>query len=116
MKHKSGAVRKGEIMKLFVALRLEQVEAKMTVYEVAKKLGMERSTHLQKLMMDLVEEGQLTTCWIPHRPNRMKRMFYLGLDWSEAPDQELIEKFGGRTIVINRHSYAEQKAFLWGVS
>jgi hypothetical protein len=114
VKNKSRAVRKGEIMKLFVGLRLEQKPAKLTVYEVAKLLGLERSMYIQSMLLELTEDGQLTAIWLPHRPNKMKRVFYLANEWLEAPDEELIEKFGGRTMKINSGGTVYQAAFLWG--
>jgi len=116
MKRESRAGRKGRIMKCFVSAKLNGETPQYTVYAVAKKMNMERSPHLQKLLLELVEEGQLTVVWQQHRPNRQKRVFCLAEGWNNAPEQELIEKFGGRVISLKRNGYAEQKAFLWGVS
>lgn len=114
MKRVSRAVQKSRIMKEFVRLKLEGKTPQYTVYGLAKQLGLERSPHLQELMLELCEEGQLEWFWRDHRPNRKKRVFVLASGWDNAPDIKLVEVFGGRTINFKHKGSAYQAAFIWG--
>lgn len=113
MKRMSRAGRKGEIMKLFVDRHVNQKDTELTVYEVAELMGLERSTYLQKLLMELVENGQLTVIQKPHRPGVMKRVFDLSENWKQSDESELAQAFGSRMIRVNSKRSVTQSALLW---
>lgn len=73
----SGAIRKAQIFKAFDTLwRVGQV-GELTMYDVAKFIGMSPSTHLTKILMEMVEAGTLGYTTEYHRSNRDKRMYHL---------------------------------------
>lgn len=105
--------KKGRIMKEFVRRLLDGEKTQITVYELAKSLDMARSSNLQKLMMELVEDGRLTVTLKVHRPGVNKRVFDLSEKVKKTPESGLAREFGGREIVINGRAIGTQTALLW---
>lgn len=95
----SGALRKVQIASAFEQMwRIGQV-SNLTMYDVAKYIGMKPSTHLMKMLMEMVENGTLGFTVAPHRSNRDKRLFYLCEREFSYPLFDHVEK--QREIVIN---------------
>jgi len=73
----SRAERKNQII-LTLAIRAEHGgKPQATMYQIAKSLDMRPSTHLQKILMEMLTEHLLTVETAPHRPNKDKRLWKL---------------------------------------
>lgn len=68
--------RKAQIANAFIANMQQGLGNVLTVYQVAKKLKMSQSTHLQEIMLEMVEDGTLTFKTVNHRQT-WKRLFSL---------------------------------------
>lgn len=51
-----------------------------TVYSIAKSVGMARSTHLQNVLIEMVNEGTVCLDFQEHRAGVFKRVFYIHPD------------------------------------
>lgn len=63
--------------KLAIYETLYTLGRSFTMYEIADLLHMQPSTHLTKILMEMVAEGDLNFRVTSHRPNSNKRIFYL---------------------------------------
>lgn len=63
--------------KLQVYKTMYETGRSYTMYEIAKMVGLKPSTHLLKMLMEMCEESDLEYYEAQHRPNSVKRLFYV---------------------------------------
>jgi hypothetical protein len=49
----------------------------LTMYGIAKRLDIRPSTHLLKILAEMVNSGDLTVLYVEHRPNSIKGLYRL---------------------------------------
>lgn len=89
------ADRKDSITLAFQVNILAGLPNYLTMYDVAKKLKLAPSTKLQKIMLEMVEEGTLTVEIKYRADKRWKRVFSLSKSHPKFPKSE------PRTIKLN---------------
>lgn len=57
----------------------------MTVYQTCKKMGVRQCTHFQKIMMEMEDEGTLTSVTMRRSDGVWRRVFSLNPDHAEFP-------------------------------
>jgi len=69
-----------------------------TCYQIAKSLGMSRSSHLDAILKGMVSLGLLSVREVQHRPNKIKSIYSLPEGSYELPQQSFFEmiKINGR--------------------
>lgn len=74
-------------------------EPRCTVASMARRLGLEPSTHLRKIMNEMVEDGRLNAVSQPHRPNRDKWVYLLPRGSYQEPRKRAIAlKLNGKSV------------------
>lgn len=63
--------------KLAIYETLYTLGRSFTMYEIADLLHMQPSTHLTKILMEMVDDSDLAFHVVAHRPNSTKRLFYV---------------------------------------
>lgn len=81
--------RKAQIQAAFAVQIQQGLGNVMTVYGLAKKLNMAPSSHLQKIVKEMEEEGVLKSTYVVHRQG-----------WKRLYSMQSVE-FPARTIRVN---------------
>lgn len=63
--------------KLQVYETMYTLNRSLTMYEIADLLHMARSSHLTAILLEMVDDGDLGYFEVAHRPNSVKRLFYV---------------------------------------
>lgn len=74
--------------------------AEGTMYSIAKLLDMSRSTHLFKILGEMVESEILICTVTEHRPGVWKRVYKLNPAHSAVPKKTISLKINGKVEVI----------------
>lgn len=70
-----------------------------TVASMARRLGLEPSTHLRNIMNEMVKDGRLNAVSQPHRPNRDKWVYLLPVGSYQEPRKRSIAlKLNGKEV------------------
>lgn len=94
-KNMSRAGRKEAIAKAFIAHQISSGKIMMTVAQVARKMGLEPSTHLRKIMIEMKTDGLLESMKIddPTEINGFKVLYTLtkkGRRWQEPTPRKIV--------------------------
>lgn len=81
-RYSSRAGRKLQVYELMYTLGYS-----LTMYQIADLLHLSRSSHFMSILMEMVEDGDLGFFEVQHRPNSVKRLFYLRV--LAQPQQQL---------------------------
>lgn len=93
----SRADRKQQIVNTLLIQLQHDLPPTATVYEMAKSLNLSPSSHLRKIMIEMVAEGRLTAHKTEHRPGVFKVLFGLAEGEYTAPKKRQIAlKIGGK--------------------
>lgn len=91
--------RKRSIMTAFAVMVTKSQSPRLTVAGIARKIGLEPSTHLRKIVAELVEEGTLIAELQDHRPGWQKVVYSLPPTSSWRPVPRLVKlNVGGKAV------------------
>lgn len=86
--------RRAMIIQSFAIMVQHGQDPRCTATRMARKLGLEPSTHFRSIMTEMAQEGVLCVEKVAHRSNRDKSVYSL-------PEGSYQELFHRRSIVIN---------------
>jgi len=63
--------------KLSIYQTLYTLNRSFTMYQIADLMHLARSSHLNKILLEMVNDGDLAYYEVAHRPNSTKRLYYV---------------------------------------
>jgi len=87
------------IIQSFAIMVQHGQEPSCTATKMARKLGLEPSTHFRTIMNDMVKNGKLEAETVDHRSNRTKRVYRLPKgSYQEPRARRVAIKVKGRSV------------------